>query len=146
MHGITVVGTVPIQSIRWSHVTGGPKSTKFWRVTSHRGQRRNFQVSLKIGFFFSPRNQFFSSWHLLSNLRTSSDSRCFKFLTYRHGHFDEIFGQSHPPRSCDETKISSNDANTDSDTEGHNIMPTNNIVLLCRVWVTSWNEGLATMK
>ena len=76
-------------------------------LTGHRGQRRNLQVSLKIGFSFSPRNQFFSSWRLLSNLRTSSDSRCFKFLTYRHRHFDEIFRQSHPPRSCDEAKISS---------------------------------------
>ena len=98
--------TVPIQSIHWSRITGGPKSTKFWWVTGHRGQRQNLQASLTIGFFFFHQKSIFfpldfswATWQLVLILY-------FKFLTYRHRHFNEIFGQSHHPWSCDETKIS----------------------------------------
>jgi hypothetical protein len=39
--------TVPIQSIRRSRVTRGPKSTKSGEVTGHRSQRRNPQIGQK---------------------------------------------------------------------------------------------------
>ena len=41
--------TVLIQSIHWSRVTGGLKSTKFWGVTGHRAHQRNHQVRAKLG-------------------------------------------------------------------------------------------------
>ena len=64
------------------------------------GQSKNWvPFLLEINFLSSQRRS--------SHLGTSSDSRYFKLLTYRHGHFDKIFWQSHHPRWCDETKISS---------------------------------------
>ena len=107
MMDIHISITVLIQSIRRSRVTGGLKSTEFSRVTGHRDQRRNHQVRAKLEFFFI-NNQFFLPLSLSSNLRTSSLNH-FE-LSMDRGllrHFDENLRQSHLPRWCDETKISS---------------------------------------
>ena len=75
-------------------------------TTGRRGQRRNVQASLKIGFFFDWKS-IFSPLLPISDFRRREYLNVVKFYPLQVlRRLDEIFWQSHHPRSCDDsTKI-----------------------------------------
>ena len=82
------------------------KSMKFWWVIGHRGQKWNFQVSLKFGFHFHQKSIF-------SPLLPTSDFSRREYLNVVKFYplqvlqcFNKIFWQLHHPQWCDKTKIS----------------------------------------